>query len=111
MTSKMAQPKGRTNFGSDEYEQSRCEFYGTTLYSCRCRGYIFRKTCRHVDFKRKKLIDKDDHTDKYYKEALASISGGIEAVPFVEKYSEDLLKKAKIVGDVFEKHGRLYLLK
>lgn len=59
---------------------------------------------------RKKHVDKDEHTDKKYNEALASIGKGIEAVTFVEKYSEDLLEKAKIVGDVFEKHGRLYLL-
>ncbi len=98
-------------FGSDEYEQSRCEFYGTTLYSCRCRGYAFRRTCRHVDFKRKKLIDKDDHTDKEYKEALDFVSKNSDAVSFVEKYGEGLLKKAKIVGDVWENHGKLYIFK
>ncbi|KKN44330.1 hypothetical protein LCGC14_0694320 [marine sediment metagenome] len=96
--------------GSDQYEESRCEYWGTTLYSCRCPGYNFRKKCRHVDFKRRKLVNKDaNHTDEYDK-ILASIVSGIEATTFVEQNSEELLNKMKVIGDVFERHGKLYKL-
>ncbi len=108
--------------GSNEYEESRCKFYGTTIYSCTCPGYSFRKTCRHVEFKRAKLVNKDvGHTDEdageasslsndEYGKILGSVASGDEATTFVEENSEELLDKMKVIGDVWERGGRLYRL-
>lgn len=86
----------------DLYEESRCKIYGTTIYSCSCPGYSFRKMCRHVEYLRNKLVGKQIDTPV--------ITDGEEAIAFVEKYGEEMLEKMKVVGDVFERHGKLYRL-
>ncbi|KKL16945.1 hypothetical protein LCGC14_2490450 [marine sediment metagenome] len=100
--------------GSDAYEQFRCEKWNTTLYSCHCPGYQFRKKCRHIDFLRSKFIKGNGKTNSNpnltYDKALESVVDGAEATEFVEKYGEDVLDKSKLIGDLFERHGKLYRL-
>ena len=86
---------------SDAYEYSRCNHYKTTMYSCRCRGYSFRRTCRHVDFLRKKFI---------VNRGKVMFHNGEEAVGFVERYGEDALKRLKMFGDAYEYGGKIYKL-
>ena len=82
------------------YEFSRCKKYGTTLYSCTCPGYGFRRTCRHVDFLHNRMVENEGEKPV--------VTSGMNAVEFVEKWGEDRLQKLKLVGDVFEKQGCLY---
>ena len=103
---------------SDSYEKSRCEKYGTTIYSCTCPGYIFRKTCRHLKFMREQLVNNGGVSSSHnqtkfdiYDEALEFVEDGMDATIFINKFDEKLLDRAKVIGDVFEKHGRLYQLK
>lgn len=100
------------DLGLESYELSRCKFYRTTIYSCTCTGYKFRRNCRHVEFMRRKLTTNKEgqKDDQIYSEALASVASRCEAVVFVEKYGEEMLEKMKVIGDVFERHGKLYKL-
>ena len=89
-------------FKDDAYEYSRCNKYGTTIYSCTCPGYGFRHICRHVEFLRRKMTE--GSSTKF------TFENGVDAVDFVEKWGEQKLEQMKLIGDVFERHGKLYKL-
>ena len=90
--------------GTKEYEISRIKLYKTTFNSCKCRSYVIRKCCRHIENYRKWFIDKNLDVDKLIPEKNAN------AVEFVEKYGENLLNVLKARGDVYEKLGLLWKL-
>lgn len=105
--------KVKSSTGKGEYEVNTMEL------SCTCPHYMYRlmgtgQICKHI----KQVLDNPSNFKDMHAEQISNTDSILEfieknnnAVDFVEHYSEKELNKLKLMGQVFEKHGVLTVLK
>jgi len=94
----------------DPFEEGRCKHYETTLTSCKCKGFSFRKTCRHTDYLRRRQQERGELTEGQIHQMIEFAKGNNDAVRFVEMFSENTFDVMKQKGYLYERHGRVYQL-
>lgn len=84
--------------------EDKCKFYGTSMQSCNCEGFKFRRSCRHTTYLNEKV------SSKYKQLDLISNSipiEGMDSMKAIEMYGDDVIDEMLTLGNVFEKSGKL----
>ena len=92
---------------ADDELYLRCKLYRTTMYSCACPGYKFRRDCRHIRFLRAKQAEFGSITSE---KMVKFVRNNDDAVDFCNRFGESNLDKLKLNGYVFERKSRLIVL-
>jgi len=85
----------------DKHLEQRCKHYGTTLKSCKCLGYQFRKKCKHNTY----LNDKEKD-----KVGIVKIDDGEDSIIAIEKYGGEWIDGMIHRGEIYERKGKLFNL-